>query len=237
MSVDDAPEALVVDPPAPVTLPVRGSAGRFPVHRVFCVGRNYVEHAIEMGHDPDREPPFFFEKAPSCVLPPGAQFIYPSCTTEVHHEIELVLAIGRTADAVAAHVALEHVYGYAVGLDMTRRDLQAVAKAAGRPWDAAKSFDGAAPMSSVVPVAHVGHVDAGAIMLEVNGDRRQCGDLAQMIWRPAEIIAELSALLVLQPGDLIMTGTPSGVGAVHPGDRLHGRVDGVAEVDVTVIDR
>ncbi|NQY57304.1 MAG: fumarylacetoacetate hydrolase family protein [Ilumatobacteraceae bacterium] len=236
MAEDDAPGSLVVDPPAPVTLPVRGRTGRFPVHRVFCVGRNYAEHAVEMGHDPDREPPFFFEKAPSCVLPPGVDVVYPPRTTEVHHEIEFVVAIGRTAAAVTADAALDHVYGYAVGLDMTRRDLQAAAKASGRPWDAAKSFDGAAPMSPVIPATVAGHVDAGSIVLEVDGDERQRGDLAQMIWRPAEIIAELSALVVLRPGDLIMTGTPAGVGSVHPGDRLHGRVDGVAELDVNIID-
>ncbi|MEM9513383.1 MAG: fumarylacetoacetate hydrolase family protein [Actinomycetota bacterium] len=224
----------VIDAPAPVSLPVVGVADRFPVHRVFCVGRNYAEHAIEMGHDPEREPPFFFEKSPSCIVQPGDDFVYPPRTADVHHEIELVVAIGRGGAPISADVALEHVYGYAVGLDMTRRDLQSAAKAAGRPWAVGKSFDGAAPMSAVVPADHSGHRTSGAIALDVNGRSRQRGDLDQMIWSPAEIVAELSSYVRLVPGDLIMTGTPAGVGPVAPGDRLRGWIDGVAQLEAVI---
>ncbi len=229
-----SPPATFVDAPPPVSLPVATSNERFPVHRVFCVGRNYADHAVEMGHDPEREPPFFFEKSPACVLRPGEAFAYPPRTAEVHHEIELVVAIGTGGASIRPEAALEHVAGYAVGLDMTRRDLQSAAKDAGRPWSVGKSFDGAAPMSPVVPADHGGHPTSGAIALDVNGRPRQRGDLDQMIWSPAEIVAELSSYVRLAPGDLIMTGTPAGVGPVEPGDRLHGWIDGVADVDIAV---
>ncbi|MEO1058612.1 MAG: fumarylacetoacetate hydrolase family protein [Actinomycetota bacterium] len=224
----------MIHAPAPVSLPIVGVVQRFPVHRVFCVGRNYAEHAIEMGHDPEREPPFFFEKSPSCIVQPGDDFAYPPRTADVHHEIELVVAIGSGGASLSGENALDHVYGYVVGLDMTRRDLQSAAKDAGRPWTVGKSFDGAAPMSAVVPADNSGHPSSGAIALDVNGRPCQRGDLAQMIWSPAEIVAELSTYVRLAPGDLIMTGTPAGVGPVSPGDRLHGWIDGVADVDVTV---
>ncbi|MGH2417648.1 MAG: fumarylacetoacetate hydrolase family protein [Candidatus Limnocylindria bacterium] len=220
-------------PPAPpVTLSVEGSDAMFPVARVFCVGRNYAEHAVEMGHDPDREPPFFFMKPASAVVPGGGSLPFPPATDDLHHEIELVVALGSGGADIAVGEALHHVFGYAVGLDMTRRDLQARAKEMGRPWDMGKGFDRSAPMSALRTTEAVGHPDAGAMWLRVNGELRQEGDLAQQIWKVPETIAHLSTLVELRPGDLIMTGTPAGVGRVVPGDALEGHIDGVGELRV-----
>lgn len=221
-----------IQPPAVTTVPVDGSDAVFPVLRVFCVGRNYAEHAVEMGHDPDREPPFFFMKPAIAVAPSGSTLPFPSVTDELHHEVELVVAIGEGGEGIATDDALAHVFGYAVGLDMTRRDLQTQARRAGRPWDMAKGFDRSAPMSAVRTAA-VGHPSAGAIWLRVNGELRQEGDLAQQIWNVPETIAYLSTLVELRPGDLIMTGTPKGVGPVWRGDRLEGHIDDVGDLVVT----
>ena len=225
---------VIPAPPAP-SLPVAGAAQRFPVRRVYCVGRNYAAHAIEMGHDPDREDPFFFQKNPDGLVPGGGRFPYPAATRDVHHEVELVVALASGGTDVAVAEALSHVYGYAVGIDMTRRDLQALAKQARRPWEVAKAFEHAAPCSAVTPAARIGHPDRGAVTLEVNGEVRQSGDLAQLIWKVPEIIACLSGLFTLAGGDLIFTGTPAGVGPVVRGDRLHGRIAGVGEIEVEVV--
>ena len=216
----------------PVTLPIDGSDAVFPVLRVFCVGRTYAEHAVEMGHDPDREPPFFFMKPATAVVANGGRLPFPVATDDLHHEIELVVALGSGGADLAQDSALEHVFGYAVGLDMTRRDLQSKAKEMGRPWDMGKGFDRSAPMSALRPADAIGHPSSGAISLSVNGELRQEGDLAQQIWKVPETIAYLSTLVELRPGDLIMTGTPSGVGRVVPGDRLEGHVDGVGDLRI-----
>jgi fumarylpyruvate hydrolase len=222
----------VVPPPAVPTLPVRGG-GLFPIHRVYCIGRNYAAHAVEMGHDPAKEPPFFFQKNPDDVNTTG-EFAYPPGSRNVHHEIELVVALRSGGRDIGVKDALDHVYGYGVCLDMTRRDLQDTAKKLGRPWEVAKAFAGSAPCGELVPAAEIGHPDQGAIWLEVNGERRQSGDLSQMIWKVPEMIAQLSELFTLSPGDLILSGTPAGVGAVLPGDRLRGHVDGVGDLEVLV---
>lgn len=227
-------DRYVIEPPAITALPVEGSEALFPVNRIFCIGRNYAAHAVEMGHDPDREPPFFFLKHASALDTSGA-FPYPPKTAEVHHEIEMVVALGRGGKDIAVADALDHVYGYAVGLDMTRRDLQAEAKKLGRPWDVAKSFEHSAPCGPLVPASRIGHPSDGAITLDVNGARRQEGDLNQMIWKVPEMIAILSAYFALRHGDLIMTGTPSGVSAVQHGDVMRGRVAGVGEITVEVL--
>ncbi|MDZ7713808.1 MAG: fumarylacetoacetate hydrolase family protein [Rhodovibrio sp.] len=206
----------------------------FPVHRIYCVGRNYAAHAVEMGHDPDKEPPFFFQKNPDNLLCGAAEMPYPPATSDVHHEIELVVALAAGGRDIPTARALEYGYGYAVGLDMTRRDLQGEAKRLGRPWEVGKAFEHAAPCGPVVPAAEVGHPDRGQIWLEVNGARRQEGDLAQMIWKVPEMIRILSTLFTLQPGDLIMTGTPAGVGPVQRGDRLHGHVEGVGDLEIAI---
>ena len=221
-------------PPAMATLPVRGSSALFPVHRIYCVGRNYAAHAVEMGHDPDKDPPFFFQKNPDSLVTTGT-FPYPSATSDVHHEIEMVVALARGGTDIAPEAALDCVYGYAVGLDMTRRDLQARAKDMGRPWEVGKAFEASAPCSPLVPASAIGHPSAGAVWLDVNGERRQTGDLNQMIWKVPEMISYLSGLFTLAPGDLIFSGTPSGVAAVKRGDRLAGRVDGVGDLNVVVV--
>lgn len=228
-----APE-YVIAPPAVASLPVQGEARRFPVQRIFCVGRNYSEHAREMGHDPDREPPFFFMKPSSALVTDAAPFPYPPLSKDVHHEIELVVALARGGADIAPEHALDHVYGYAVGLDMTRRDLQGEAKKMGRPWDTGKAFDASAPCGAVVPAARIGHPATGAVTLQVNGTLRQSGDLADLIWNIPETIAYLSTLFTLQAGDLIFTGTPAGVGPVQRGDVLVGAVQGVGELKLTV---
>ncbi|MFK8025046.1 MAG: fumarylacetoacetate hydrolase family protein [Ilumatobacter sp.] len=226
---------FAVDAPTVVTLPVSGTDLVFPVNRVFCVGRNYADHAIEMGHDPDREDPFFFVKTPDTVVAPGAPFPYPPVSSDVHHECELVVALGRGGSEVPVADALDLVYGYGVGLDMTRRDLQSEAKRMGRPWATAKSFAASAPMSALTTVADIGHPDAGEVVLAVDGRVRQHGDLSQQIWKPAEIIAALSRLFALTPGDLIMTGTPAGVGPIERGQTMRGYIAGVGELIVDVV--
>ncbi len=225
----------VIAAPEAASLPVRGTDSRFPVHRIYCVGRNYAAHAVEMGHDPDKEPPFFFQKSPTCLVTDGAPVPYPTMTEDFHHEIELVVALSKGGSDIPVESALDHVFGYGVCLDMTRRDLQAVAKKASRPWSTSKSFDGAAPCGEIVPVSEIGHPDRGAVWLDVNGTRRQEGTLEQMIWKIPEVINTLSQLFALRPGDLIMTGTPAGVGSLVRGDDLHGHVDGVGDLKLSVV--
>jgi len=207
----------------------------FPVHRIYCVGRNYAAHAREMGNDPVREPPFYFMKPPDSVVPGGGRIAYPPRTSDLHHEIELVVAIGRGGSGITPDDALDHVFGYAVGIDLTRRDLQADAKKSGRPWDTAKSFEQAAPVSMIHRATDIGHPAAGRIWLEVNGQLRQQGDLAEMIWSVPEAIAELSTYFTLAPGDLLFTGTPSGVGRVGRGDRLRGGIDDIDELEIRLV--
>src|SRR5262245_59412882 len=225
----------VIPVPSMPSLAVEGVRGRFPIHRIYCVGRNYAEHAREMGHDPDREPPFFFMKPADAVVTDGRDFVYPSASDDVHHELELVVALASGGAGIPAERALQHVYGYAVGLDMTRRDRQAEAKKMGRPWDVGKGFDGSAPCGPVRRASEIGHPSAGAVWLEVNGALRQRGDLAQLIWKIPEMIAYLSTLFTLAPGDLIFTGTPAGVGPVERGDVLKGAVEGVGTLTVRVV--
>ena len=216
---------------------VVGRAERFPVHRIYCVGRNYAEHAREMGFT-GREPPFFFMKPADAVLPVGqgetGRMPYPTLTKDLHHEIELVVAIGKAGRNIAAQDAPQHIWGYAVGLDMTRRDLQAEAKKQGRPWCIAKGFDASAPIGPITPAAQAGQVDKAAIWLQVNGAERQRSNVDQLIWSIAETIEHLSAAWELQPGDLIFTGTPEGVGAVARGDMLEGGIDGLGRLRVAV---
>ena len=217
---------------APVAVPV-ADGGRFAVRRIYCVGRNYAEHVREMGHD-TREPPFFFGKPTDALVTGGAPMPYPGETADLHHEIELVVAIGKDGANISEAEALGHVYGYAAGLDMTRRDIQAAAKKAGRPWDMAKGFDHSAPIGTIAPVSRIGHPSAGAITLSVNGVERQRGDLAEQIWSVPETIAYLSRFVALKAGDLIMTGTPAGVGAVVGGDVLEGAIEGVGTVRTVI---
>lgn len=226
-------------PPSPtVGVPVVGSDALFPVHRIYCVGRNYEEHAKEMGHT-GREPPFFFMKPADAVLavPPGqtASMPYPGLTSNLHHEIELVVAIGAGGARIAAAQALNHVFGYAVGLDMTRRDLQNDMKKQGRPWCIGKGFDHSAPVGPITPAAQVPGVNDAEIFLQVNGVDRQRSHISQLIWNVAETIEQLSQAWTLQPGDLIFTGTPAGVGAVARGDLMHGGVTGLGELKVRVV--
>jgi fumarylpyruvate hydrolase len=223
---------FLFEPHAPVTVPI-ARGGLFAVRRVYCVGRNYLEHIREMGND-EREPPFFFSKPADAVVVGGASVPYPPQTADLHHEIELVVAIGKDGRDIAVANALGHVYGYAAGLDMTRRDLQAQAKKAGRPWEMAKAFDYSAPIGTIEPAQAIGHPDKGAITLSVNGEERQKGDLSEQIWSVAEAISYLSGFVQLRAGDLIMTGTPSGVGAVVRGDVLEGTIEGVGTVRTTI---
>ena len=228
-----------VFPPAPApSIPVVGTEAQFPVHRIYCVGRNYEEHAKEMGFT-GREPPFFFMKPADAIVvaPPGATtpLPYPSLTTNLHHEIELVVAIGKGGKNIAAADALSHIYGYAVGLDMTRRDLQNDMKKQGRPWSIGKGFDYSAPIGPITPAAQAGDVGKAGIWLQVNGVDRQRSNVAQLIWNIAETIEHLSAAWELQPGDLIYTGTPEGVSAVVTGDVLEGGVDGLGSIRLKLV--
>ncbi|MFT5393897.1 MAG: fumarylpyruvate hydrolase [Gammaproteobacteria bacterium] len=229
-------QRYVIPVPPVASVPVEHpSDGLFPVRRVYCVGRNYAAHAIEMGHDPNREAPFFFQKNPDSLIPPGTDFPYPSLSNDVHFELELVVALAKGGTNIPIDESLDHVFGYGVGLDMTRRDLQGQAKEMGRPWEVGKAFEAAAPCSALVPVSKAGHPQAGRIWLEVNGEVRQDGDLNQLIWKVPEVISYLSDLFTLAPGDLIYTGTPSGVGPTVRGDRLVGRIEGVGELDLHVV--
>jgi fumarylpyruvate hydrolase len=234
MTADAAATRFAFSPPPVPTLAIAGSDRFFPVHRIYCVGRNFADHAIEMGHDPDREPPFFFQKNPDSLVPGGNDFPYPPASSDVHHEIELVVALGRGGADIPVEEAMTHVFGYAVGLDMTRRDLQAQAKKAGRPWEVAKAFEASAPCGPIVPAADVPEIGRGRIWLAVNGETRQDGDLSQMIWKVPEMISYLSGLFTLQPGDLIFAGTPAGVGAVKRGDAMTGGIDGIGEIRTRV---
>ena len=223
--------AFAITPPPQASVPVQGGYP-FPVHRIYCVGRNYAAHAREMGHDPDREPPFFFMKPADAVAFDGSTLDSPLATADLHHEIELVVALAKGGANIPEAEALDHVFGYTVGLDMTRRDLQGDAKTKGRPWDTGKGFDHSAPIGALRTVAEVGHSTKARITLKVNGESRQDGNINQMIWNVPETIAYLSGLFHLQPGDMIFTGTPAGVAAVGPGDRLEGEVEGIATVSV-----
>ncbi len=221
-------------PPAPqAAVAVSGSADLFPVRRIYCVGRNYEDHVREMGND-TREPPFFFTKPADAVVPDGATIPYPPLTANLHHEAELVVAIGTGGRDIAEDQALTHVWGYAVGNDLTRRDMQAEAKKMARPWDLSKGFDRSAPCGALHAAAEVGHIANGAISLSVNGKVRQQGDIADMIWSVPEIIAHLSRAVTLEPGDLIMTGTPAGVGAVLPGDEIIVNIDGLTSLTTRI---
>lgn len=222
-------------PAAIPTVAVHGSDLKFPVHRIYCVGRNYAAHAREMGADPQREPPFFFTKPADAVVANGAQTPYPPRTQNLHHEIELVVALGKGGTNIAVDRALEHVYGYAVGLDLTRRDLQNAAKDKGHPWDVGKGFDHSAPISAITPATICGHLERGRIWLKVNDELKQEGDIAQLIWSVSETIAELSTLFTLAVGDLIFTGTPAGVGAIKSGDRLEGGAEGLEILRTTIV--
>lgn len=226
---------FVVEPAPVVSVAVRGSVARFPVRRVYCVGRNYAEHTREMGHDPDRELPFFFQKNPDNLVLDNGDFPYPSMTSNVHHEVEMVVAIGKGGSDIAVDKALDHVYGYALGLDMTRRDLQNEAKKTGRPWEIGKAFEHSAPMTDIVTVDKVGHLAKGTIWLKVNGEVKQQGDLDELIWNVPEIIAHLSNIFELKAGDLIMTGTPAGVGAVNRGDVMEGYCEGIGSITAKVV--
>ncbi|CAN5701036.1 fumarylacetoacetate hydrolase family protein [soil metagenome] len=225
-------------PPVTPAVAVAQSNQLFPVHRIYCVGRNYVEHAKEMGWT-GREAPFFFMKPADAVLPVAqgqtGTMPYPGVTANLHHEIELVVAIGKGGSNIAVADAAQHVWGYAVGLDMTRRDLQLESKQQGRPWCTAKGFDFSAPISEIYPVSQTGWIAEGNIHLDVNGVQRQDSDVGKLIWNVAEIIASLSTLYTLQPGDLIFTGTPEGVGAVQRGDLLEGRIAGLGELKITLV--
>jgi fumarylpyruvate hydrolase len=224
----------VISPPAIVAVPV-ADGGSFPVWRVFCVGRNYAEHAREMGSDPDREPPFFFMKPADALLLNDADMPYPPRSKQLHHEMELVVAIGGGGANIDEADALRHIWGYAAGLDMTRRDLQNAAKKEGKPWDMGKGFDHSAPIGPMVPALKIGHPASGLIELKVNGRVRQTSDLSKMIWSVPETIAYLSGLVTLAPGDLIYTGTPENVAAVERGDLLEGVVEGVGTVKTRIV--
>lgn len=225
----------VIEPPRQAALPVKGSDGVFPIHRIYCVGRNYAAHTVEMGGDPDRDPPFFFQKNADNVVVGDGDFPYPDQTSDVHHEIEMVVALKSGGRNIDIDSALDHVFGYGVGLDMTRRDLQAQCKELRRPWEIGKAFEHSAPCSALAAADEIGHPSQGAIWLKVNDELRQEGDLNQMIWKVPEMIAYLSGLFELAGGDLIMSGTPSGVGPVVRGDRLHAHVDGVGDLKTRVV--
>lgn len=225
----------IFPPQKQTTLPIRGHSTVFPVNRVYCVGRNYAAHAIEMGHDPDKEPPFFFQKNPDNLLPEGNDFPYPSMTKDVHHEIEMVVALESGGNNIAAEHALDCVFGYGVSFDMTRRDLQGQMKKLGRPWEIGKAFEHSAPCTELVSAADIGHPSEGAVWLKINGETRQEGNLNQLIWKIPEMISYLSNLFTLHSGDIILTGTPAGVGPVLKGDKMHGHVAGVGDLRVAVV--
>lgn len=227
------PDYVLPASPVP-SIAVVGSEDRFPVRRILCVGRNYADHALEMGGDPDREPPFFFSKPADSVVPAAGTVPYPPATARLEHEVELVVAIGDAGAGIPRERALDHVWGYAAGVDLTRRDLQQTAKELRRPWDAAKGFDASAPLTPLRRAADVPDPGRGRIWLSVNGEPRQSGDLAEMIWPVADVVAFASQLWELRAGDLIFTGTPSGVGRIDRGDAVAGGIEGVGEFGFTV---
>jgi fumarylpyruvate hydrolase len=216
------------------SLPIAGSDDRFPVRRIFCVGRNYAAHVVEMGFDPSREEPFFFTKPADAIVQDGATIPYPLATENYHHEIELVAAIGTGGREIVVDQANDHIFGYAVGLDMTRRDLQLAARDKGRPWDMGKAFDQSAPCGTIVPAAQSGHPTEGAVWVTVDGETRQSSDLSHLIWKVPEIVNYLSGLVELKPGDLIYTGTPDGVGPVKPGQTMNGHIDGIGDLTIKI---
>jgi fumarylpyruvate hydrolase len=224
----------VIDKPPRISAPIKNTDALFPVRRIYCIGRNYADHAIEMGHDPDREPPFFFQKNPDNLDFSGT-FTYPEKSHDVHYEIELVIAIGKGGKDISLASAVNHVYGYALGLDMTRRDLQGEMKKMGRPWEIGKAFEKSAPMAPIIPASDLGHPVQGLIDLKVNGVLKQKGDLNQMIWKTADMISYLSTYYELAAGDLIMSGTPAGVGPIVKGDIMTGSIAGMGELLVTVV--
>lgn len=224
----------VIDPPKQAALAVTGSDALFPVRRIYCIGRNYAEHAIEMGHDPNKEPPFFFQKNPDNIDSSG-NFPYPPKTSDVHFEIEMVVALKSGGRNIALDSALDHVFGYGIGLDMTRRDLQGEMKKMGRPWEIGKAFENSAPMGPLHVASATGHIASGPIALHVNGALQQSGDVNQMIWKVPEMIAYLSEYYEIAAGDLIMSGTPAGVGPISRGDEMVGSVAGLGELSVKVI--
>jgi fumarylpyruvate hydrolase len=226
--------SFVFPPQEPTSLPVFGETGRYPVRRILCVGRNYEAHAREMGNDPDREPPFFFMKPADAIVEDGSVIAYPPGTKDLHHEIELVVAIGKAGFAISEAAALDHIFGYAVGIDLTKRDIQALAKKNAHPWDWSKGFDHSAPCGPLYPVSKVGHIAKGRIYLSVNGKVRQDQDVADLIWSIPEIIAYASKDMQLKPGDLIYTGTPSGVASLQRGDKIEGGVAGLGTLTIGI---
>jgi fumarylpyruvate hydrolase len=234
MTVMNPNVSYAFPPHAVPYLPIRNSSNVFPVHRIYCVGRNYADHAIEMGHDPNREAPFFFQKNPDTLVLSGGVFPYPDKSNDVHHELEMVIALKSGGKDIPIEKALDHVYAYGVGLDMTRRDLQGEAKKAGRPWEIGKAFEYSAPCSELVLASEIGHPAKGAVTLKVNGAVKQKGDLDQLIWKVPEMISYLSGLFELKAGDLIYSGTPAGVGPVVRGDEMLGTVDGIGEIKIKV---
>src|SRR5688572_18715041 len=227
--------SYVLPPPAIPAVPVKGRTEQFAVHRIYCVGRNYAAHAREMGANPQRELPFFFAKPADAIVPNHARIAYPSRTGNFHHEIELVVAIGKGGRDIAAAHALEHVYGYAVGIDLTRRDLQSDARDNGRPWDTSKGFDRSAPIGAIRPVSEGGHIETARIWLTVNGKPKQDANVAEMTWKVPEIIAELSTLFEVAAGDLIYTGTPAGVGPLVRGDAIEAGIDGLDSLSTRIV--
>ncbi|MEE9335208.1 MAG: fumarylacetoacetate hydrolase family protein [Granulosicoccaceae bacterium] len=225
---------FVIQAPPVVALPVTGLDKLFPVRRVYCIGRNYAAHAMEMGHDPNREPPFFFQKNAN-NLDTSGEFLYPPKSYDVHHEVEMAVMLKSGGKNIPQAQALEHVFGYALCLDMTRRDLQGEAKKLGRPWEIGKAFESSAPVGIIHQVDQVGHIDQGRVELKVNGEIRQEGDLKQMIWKVPEMIAYLSEYFELAAGDVILSGTPAGVGPVVKGDTMELRIEGLGDMTVPVV--
>ena len=225
---------LVIPEPKKTLIPIHGSDEFFPVRRVYCIGRNYAAHTIEMGFDPDKEPPFFFQKNTDNIDTSG-QFPYPPESSDVHYELELVVALNKGGSNIKEEDAYDHIYGFGIGLDMTRRDLQGVCKKMGRPWEIGKAFERSAPMGSLTPMSEVGKMESGSIQLKVNDEVRQDGDLDMMLWKIPEQIAILSKFYDITAGDLIMTGTPAGVGTIVKGDKLVGTIDGLQTLSVEVV--
>lgn len=233
--IEEKMPKYAIEPMEIPTVAIAGTDATFPVRRVYCVGRNYAEHAREMGSDPDRDPPFFFMKPNNTVIPDGADFPYPPRSTNVHFEMELVVAIGKGGADIPQSRANDHIFGYACGLDMTRRDLQLAMREKGRPWEVGKAFDASAPCAEIQPAGDIGHPSAGAIWLKVNGDTKQNADISDLIWNVPETVEYLSGLFELQPGDLIYTGTPAGVGPIVKGDLMEGHIEGVGHITIKVI--